>query len=117
MLEVRPHAVKLEVPTDGSVPIINSWQLIRRCEPCPADSEEPHVDDPRLTESGIPVPGSLVHNEVVSPDPSPDDRIYEIDRVLSAEKVGGRYKLWIKWRITQMPLKNGKLTLLSLIHI
>ena len=30
VLEVRPHAVRLEIPKDGSVPIVNEWQLIRR---------------------------------------------------------------------------------------
>jgi hypothetical protein len=31
--EVRPHAVLLDVPKDGSVPAIGEWQLIRKHEP------------------------------------------------------------------------------------
>ena len=95
VLEVRPHAVRLEVPKDGSVPIVNEWQLIRRCEPAPAHEEMPHDNDPELHESGYRIPTPSVDRGPTAVD---DDTVYEIDRILSAEKVHGRYRLWIKWK-------------------
>ena len=95
VLAVRPHAVKLEVPKDGSVPRINEWQLIRRCEPCPAVEVLPTPDDPVLTESGVPLPG---HCDEVVDDEARDDALYPIESILSAEKVGGRFVVWVKWQ-------------------
>jgi hypothetical protein len=95
VLEVRPHAVRLEVPKDGSVPIVNEWQLIRRCEPAPAHEEMPHDNDPELHESGYRIPTSAVDRGLTAVD---NDTVYEIDCILSAEKVHGRYRLWIKWK-------------------
>ena len=92
---MRPHAVRLEVPKDGSVPIINEWQLIRRCEPASADEVMPSPDDPVLDESGYRLPVSPAERGLTAVD---DDTVYEIDRILSAEKVQGRYRLWIKWK-------------------
>lgn len=94
VLEVKPHGVRLEVPKDGSVPAISEWQLIRRCEPARADDILPEKTDPQLTEAGVPLPQ---HNVRV-PDTTPDTTVYEIDKVLRAEKIGNRYKLWIKWK-------------------
>ena len=92
--EVRPHAVLLDVPKDGSVPEIMDWQLIRRCEPAPAESHLPHVDDPRMTEMGVPLPGSAGDSIANAVDPN---EVYEIDKVLRATKVGGKYLIWVKW--------------------
>ena len=89
--EVRRHAVLLEVPKDGSVPAISEWQLIRRCEPAPPDGHGPREDDPRLTELGVPVPGS--GGEQLDPG-----EYYEIERILRAVKLGGKYKLLVKWK-------------------
>jgi len=100
VLEVRPHAVRLAIPKDGSVPAIGEWQLIRRMEPASAEVHRPHLNDPRMTEMGIPVPGTAgdVTVDVVDPD-----QVYEIDRILRATKVGGKYVLWVKWRGYQDP--------------
>ena len=94
VLEVTPHAVRLEVPKDGSVPAISQWQLIRRCEPSLADEIMPSPDDPKMTDMGVPLypNGGEV---LVEDDP---DKEWEIDKVVSAEKVGNRYRLWIKWK-------------------
>lgn len=46
VLEVRPHAVRLEIPTDGSAPRINEWQSITRCEPA-TESDTPPVQQTR----------------------------------------------------------------------
>ena len=95
VLAVRPHAVQLEVPKDGSVPRINEWQLIRRCEPCPAEEVKPAPDDPVLTESGVPLPH---HSDDVVEEAANDDALYPIESILSAEKVGNRFVLWVKWQ-------------------
>ena len=95
VLEVRPHCVRLEIPTDGSVPRISAWQLIRRCEPAPDEEILPQPDDPVLTERGIPLPPQA---ELVDSSVEDDDATYEIDKVLRAELVGRRYRLWIKWK-------------------
>ena len=87
------------MPTDGSVPQIQPWQSIRRCEPAPDHEVLPEPSDPKMDESGVKLP-------VDEPDGSDhdadadidDDEVYEIEKVLSAEKVGGRYRLWIKWK-------------------
>ena len=89
VLDVRPHAVRLEVPTDGSVPRISEWQLIRRCELASTEEVLPQRDDPILTESGIPLPTSdsadTARQETVD-----GDEVFEIDRILSAEKCGNK---------------------------
>ena len=94
VLEVRPHAVRLEIPKDGSVPQVNEWQLIRRCEPAPAAEHRPLPTDPKLTELGIPL---LAPPSVLTPSWDPS-KVYDIDQVLDAEKVSGKYRLWIKWK-------------------
>jgi hypothetical protein len=97
VLEVRPHAVLLEVPTDGSVPQIQPWQSIRRCEPSPDHEVLPEPTDPKMGEAGVKLPIAEVSDEAGS-SADDDDEVYEIEKVLSAEKVGGRYRLWIKWK-------------------
>ena len=92
VLDVRPYAVLLEVPSDGSVPRISEWQLIRRCEPAPDEENNPDKDDPVLTERGIPLP------EHVATEDSEADDVYDIEKILRAERVAGRYRLWIKWK-------------------
>ena len=108
--EVRSHSVRLVIPTDGSVPAISEWQLIRRMEPAPSEIHRPHLNDPRMTELGIPVPGSTGDVTVNVIDP---DQVYEIDRVLRATKVGGKYMLWVKWKGYQDPTPVPRAQLLQ----
>ena len=64
-------------------------------EPASAEIHRPHLNDPRITELGIPVSGTMgdVTVDVIDPD-----KLYEIDRILRATKVGGKYVLWVKWK-------------------
>eukprot|EP00966_Prymnesium_polylepis_P205971 4772754-Prymnesium_polylepis.1 len=55
----------------------------------------PHDNDPELHESGYRIPTPSANRGLTAVD---DDTVYEIDRILSAEKVHGRYRLWIKWK-------------------
>ena len=100
VLEVRPHSVRLEIPSDGSVPRVNEWQLRRRVARAPAGDHAASDDDPVITESGLAMPGG-----VPQPMDDPlggdlyagDETEYTIETVMYAERIGGHYKLWIKW--------------------
>lgn len=95
VLKVTPHAVLLEIPTDGSVPRISPWQLLRKCEPALEVEVSPSPDDPKLTEFGVPLPGVMIGDDVHAED---DDTAFDIQRILRAEKVKNRWRLWIKWK-------------------
>ena len=103
VLEVTPHSVRLVIPKDGSVPAIGEWQLIRRCEPSVEAEIHASPSDPKLTEAGIPMQPL---EGVVPPDDG--STIYEIERVLSASKVGNRYKLLIQWKGYSEPTYEWK---------
>ena len=47
-----------------------------------------------MTEMGVPLPGSAGDSIANAVDP---DEVYEIDKVLRATKVGGKYLIWVKW--------------------
>ena len=53
-----------------------------------------------MGEAGVKLPIAEVPDEAGSNADSDadDDEVYEIEKVLSAEKVGGKYRLWIKWK-------------------
>ena len=98
--EVRPHAIRVRVPKDGSVPIVQEWQLIRRCEPTSIDEHKPQSGDPVLTEKGIPLPmptGTATAGAGAADVADDPDRVWEIEKILRAEKVSGKYRLWVKW--------------------
>ena len=119
VLEVRPHAVRLEIPTDGSVPRVNEWQLRRRVAPAKPGEHTPGDDAPVITESGIlvpmadpsyaaPITGRSLVVPTTSTTPGEDDfagdeEAYEVDRVHHAERVGHYYKIYLLW-------KNGDIT-------
>ena len=97
VLDIGHHSVLLEVPKDGSVPAISEWQSIRRCEPAepPERDQLPQPDDPKMTERGVPLPTTNTNETDQLED---DDTVYEIDRILKAEKIGNRYRLLVKWK-------------------
>ena len=90
------------MPTDGSVPRVQEWQLIRRVTPAHELEHTPGEDAPVLTECGIPVPHLAPDTPSASPDGDlvdpDDDGVYDIEHVVGAEKVGNVYKIYIKWR-------------------
>ena len=85
------------------MPAIGEWQLIRRCEPSVETEIHASPSDPKLTEAGIPMQPL---EGVVPPDDG--STIYEIERVLSASKVGNRYKLLIQWKGYSEPTYEWK---------
>lgn len=48
-----------------------------------------------MTERGVPLPAADTHATEQLDD---DDTVYEIDRILKAEKIGNRYRLLVKWK-------------------
>ena len=104
VLETTPFAARLEVPTSrGGAPRVNEWQLLRRLRPAHADDHSPSPDAPQLTPSGVlitsrPTPSQQVDGDV-EPGPGPvEDGAYEIERISHAEKVAGKWRIWIQWK-------------------
>ena len=110
---MKPHAVKLEVPTDGSVPEVLPWQSLRKCSSAAPLFHSPDLLVPDVLPNGLP---SLVPVEP-PPDPSvpdswqpvdPSEPTYEIERIVSAEPRGSGWTLQVKWKgydeITPEPL-------------
>ena len=98
VLEVRPHAVRLEVPKDGSVPKVMEWQPMRRVSVARPDEHGPTGDEPYITESGLAI--SRPGNTSTEPNGGldSDETEYEIERVLNAQRIGGKYKIFLKWK-------------------
>jgi len=100
VLEVKPHGVRLEIPTDGTVPKVLEWQPMRRVAVAHEDEHGPTGLEPYMTEYGYAMgKPQLVNIDVTDGDvESPDDDIYIIERIVRAERIGNLYKLWIKWK-------------------
>ena len=113
VLRVRPHAALLEVPTDGSVPRVQEWQLMRRLVPAAEDEHAPGDDAPDLTEKGIPLPTSgaaaqqpsqgsasaaFGDGDIGGDEQEEDDESWEVECVSHAVKEGTRYLIYLKWK-------------------
>ena len=96
VLEVRPHAVRLEVPKDGSVPRVLEWQSMRRVAVARNDIHAPTGYEPYMTEYGL--------TTSASGDAGPTDEdlaevdTFEIEFIVRADRIGRDYKIWIKWK-------------------
>jgi hypothetical protein len=113
VLEVKPHAVRLEIPKDGSVPEVLPWQSLRKCSFAPPAFHDELMPLPDVNEYGLPLmPVAEVAPAPAQPplpniediddngwstyhqDPS---RTYEIERIVSARRKGGGWSLMVKW--------------------
>ena len=108
--EVKPHAVLLDVPTDGSVPDVLLWQSLRKCAFAAPHFHDDSMPLPSVTEEGrlrlAPCEAPLA----VAPQPLSlvDDAngwaswtsatVYEIERIVSAKYQGGGWSLMVKWK-------------------
>ena len=96
VLEVRPHAVRLEVPKDGSVPRVLEWQSMRRVAVAREDIHAPTGYEPYMTEYGL--------TTSAGGDAGPTDEdlaeadTFEIEFIVRADRIGRDYKIWIKWK-------------------
>ena len=105
--QVKPHAVMLEVPRDGSVPDVLPWQSLRKCSFAAPSFHDDSMLLPKVDARGL----ATVDDDpdVIDPDlveqKASEDLVtwaapptYEIDRVLSAKKAGGGWTLMVKWK-------------------
>ena len=110
--EVKPHAVLLEIPRDGSVPDVLPWQSLRKCSFAAPYFHDASLQVPDISDLGIPlVPEPEGSGYTGSPEQpvtigldDPDgwttwtsDKEYAIDRVVKAERRGGGWTLLVKW--------------------
>ena len=63
------------------------------------DEHGPTGLEPYLTEYGLATGGRTAGTPAVSGDlDGSDDDIYEIEHVVQAERIGNKYKVWLKWK-------------------
>ena len=103
---VKPHAVRLHVPKDGSVPDVLPWQSLRKCAFAAPHFHDPAMPVPDVNERGLPmIPESDESIELRSSAPASEmvddgwstEREYAIERIVSATKVGRGWALQVKW--------------------
>ena len=100
VLEVKPHGVRLEVPIDGSVPRVLEWQPMRRVAVAHEDEHGPTGFEPYMTEYGY----AMGKPQLTSTDGADgdvggtDETLYDIERIVRADRIGNMYKLWIRWK-------------------
>ena len=100
VLEVKPHGIRLEVPSDGSVPRVLEWQPMRRVAVAHEDEHGPTGFEPYMTEYGYAMgkPQLINHNGADGDVDSTDNNLYIIERIVRAERIGNLYRLWIQWK-------------------
>ena len=101
---IKPHAVRLHVPKDGSVPDVLPWQSLRKCAfaaPYFHDEELPlPVLDPRGNPTVDDPESGQVLDDAHSSEPpamAEADELYDIERVVRAERIGKGWRLFVKW--------------------
>jgi len=112
VLAVKPHAVLLDIPADGSVPDVLPWQSLRKCSfaaPFFHDPDLllPDVDEhafPMIPETQIPAIDRVTLNPALPVDTMPDEWhtwdetvLYEIESIVGAEQSGRGWKVQVKW--------------------
>ena len=127
VLDVKPHAVLLDVPDDSSVPDVLPWQSLRKCSfaaphfhrddlPQPNIDDRGHIivepededrrDSPSHPSDEIPVmPARPV--DPMGWDTWTPQREYRIERIVSASKIGGGWRLMVKWEGYPDPTPEG----------
>ena len=70
---------------------------------CVANPNEhgPTGYEPYMTDKGYRLHGGDDSEPAKATDgdlEEPDDEVYEIDRIVSADRIGNRYRIWVKWK-------------------
>ena len=107
--KVKPHAVRLEVPKDGSVPDVLPWQSLRKCAFAAPHFHDDELPVPTVGEHGLPVIDETTGpmqkeapqaHELADPlgwaSPA-TETYYEIERIVSAARVGRGWRFQVKW--------------------
>jgi DNA (cytosine-5)-methyltransferase 1 len=117
VLATKPHAVLLEVPSDGSVPDVLPWQSLRKCSFAAPFFHDPELVLPDVDEHALPMTpesdtlASPINTPTIADklpalpiDDAPDewhawreDKLYDIESIISAEPSGRGWKLRVKW--------------------
>ena len=116
VLAVKPHAVLLEIPPDGSVPDVLPWQSLRKCSFAAPFFHDPELVLPDVDEHALPMTPEVetlaphihgyatVDSPALPVDDTPDEwhawsegRLYDIESIVSAEPSGRGWKLRVKW--------------------
>jgi hypothetical protein len=100
---VKPHAVRLTVPKDGSVPEVLPWQSLRKCALAAPHFHDPELPTPDVNEHGLPM---MPQSDDTGPPPVPEptstdwdpEESFEIDRIVSAVRLGRGWQLQVKWK-------------------
>ena len=110
VIDTKPHAVKLHVPKDGSVPDVLPWQSLRKCAFAAPffhrdDLPVPTVDDSTtpLVPDDDAVPPTTVSD--VSPERPHIDRRAGwtdensgiVERIVGVSEVAGGWRVHVKW--------------------
>ena len=71
---------------------------MRRVSVARDDEHGPQGNEPYITDSGLAVPGVDSTGNTAGPDGDlQDEQAYEIDYIVRAERIGNRYRVFIKW--------------------
>ena len=114
---VKPHAVKLIVPKDGSVPEVQPWQSLRKCSFAAPHFHHHEMPVPTVDDTGVPVirdpdapTAATVPQLADAPLPPADDpddpyatwtdkRTYDVERIVGAEQLPNRgWLISVKWK-------------------
>ena len=112
VVAVKPHAVLLDIPADGSVPDVLPWQSLRKCSFAAPFFHDPDLLLPDVDEHALPMTPE-VQTPTVNPtaprpalpiDAAPDEwhswnetTLYEIESIVGAEQSGRGWKVQVKW--------------------
>ena len=109
--EVKPHAVRLVVPKDGSVPDVQEWQSLRKCSFAAPHAHDESLTSPPVNELGLPCAEVLQPDLPAAPQVLDDilddpmgwtdwtpEKVYEIEAITSAQRVGSGWRVWVRWR-------------------
>jgi hypothetical protein len=110
VIKVKPHAVCLEVPKDGSVPDVIPWQSLRKCSFAAPHFHDEDMPIPEVGDHGLPlaevpiVPvnegASAVSTHLADPmgwSTYTADTRYVIERIVSATRLPGGWRFMVKW--------------------
>lgn len=119
VLSVKPHAVLLDIPTDGSVPDVLPWQSLRKCSFAAPFFHDPELPLPDVDEHALPLmpevrhalptefpilPGPTNVDATLPIDDDPDgwhtwnaNTLYDVESIVGAEPSGRGWKVHVKW--------------------
>ena len=101
---VKPHAVLLEVPKDGSVPDVLPWQSLRKCSFAAPHFHDDELPLPAVDDRGLATTRHTSHREEAEAEAAGDwlswsaAPKYDIDKILSARRVGRGWTLQVRWK-------------------